>query len=147
MFEKMIKDAAVTFLLSFRLLKEKRRTDGRTDGQKVRAQTLFKCHSPPSREYLNTITGYAYHLLRIKEQTTRRQTGPPDHIWCRLAHNTTASLLRDDLYSENFSPSTMKGKQSTGVRTFFTVVSGVSVFTLLTEKMIVKKRAKVWFSQ
>lgn len=55
-----MKDSAVTFLLSLRPLNEKRQAD---------SQTVFKCHSLPTGGDLNTITGYADHLLQAQRST------------------------------------------------------------------------------
>lgn len=57
-----MKDSAVTFLLSLRPPNEKRQAD---------SQTVFKCHSLPTRGDLNTITGYADHLLQAQRSTRR----------------------------------------------------------------------------
>lgn len=71
---------------------------------RVRAHTLFKCHSLPAREYLNTITGYAYHLLWTKAQTAPPWIRPLDHIWYWLAHNTIVVWAGDFFLMLSFLP-------------------------------------------
>lgn len=83
----MIKDAALTFLPSVRQQNKKRQTESQS------SDFIQMSLSANQWKYLNTITEYADHMLRTKEQTATPCTKPLDHIWCWLACNTIAILL------------------------------------------------------